>query len=362
MEKFVHEKLVPDIINLINKQLKDLPEYLSLELNINKEDVAICLDRFFDDLSKKPAPKTTSTTSSSAKKTTSSPQDKDDKLSLYKERLNKTKIKEGYLNLESGRAVKKNDGNLKKFEFDEQLNAAIPKSADALKTFALLKNEKPEPSKPEPSKPEPSKPEPSKPEPSKSEPSLAEKKDSEHKKSTAVKKKEEKDEGKDEKDEEETATKVSGLASKKTQQKVVKPATKTSSTSDSKLPVVKLNDQGFLVDPKMNFVWDSEPAKNGKILGVWNDDTNDYDELDDDDIKVITKNKWEYEIPETTCETDEEAEDTDTSTKKSYPKDDVQQVKNKISSMLTTKGNNKKVQQTIDTDTDDDSSFSDEDD
>ena len=63
---------------------------------------------------------------------------KNDKLVLYKERLDKTKIREGYLNLESGRAVKKNDGNLKKFEFDEQLKAAIPKSADALKTFSLL--------------------------------------------------------------------------------------------------------------------------------------------------------------------------------------------------------------------------------
>ena len=327
MEKFVHEKLVPDIINVINRQLKDLPEHLSSELNIDKKDVASCLDKFFDDLNKKPASKTTiSTTSSTVKKTTSYPQEKNDKLVLYKERLDKTKIREGYLNLESGRAVKKNDGNLKKFEFDEQLKAAIPKSADALKTFSLLKNENPEPS-------------------------LAEKKDSEHKRSASIKKKEnaEETDNEEEEEEEETVTKVSGLASKKTQQKVI--TTKTCSASNSKYPVVKLNDQGFLVDPKMNFVWDGEPSKNGKILGVWNDEIDDYDELDDDDVKVITKNKWEYEISETTCETDEET-DTETSVKKS-PKDDVQKVNSKIAALLTTKGK-EKVYQTIDDDVDDD--------
>ena len=338
MEKFIQTKLIPELITVIETKFRELPEYLAEELQVEESDVSSSLTKFYGEISKKIITTSTTTvkkteptrsTGMIKKSSTPSPlqnKNNDDKISQYKAKIAKSKIKEGYLNLDSGRAVKKNDGNIKKFDFNETLKIALPKNVENNKIFATLTGEEPEPQ------------------------TLIEKKNSEkklpiklaNKKTTPTKKETNVD---TESDDEKEEVKVSGLAAKKTGMVSAKKApVKTTSTLKNKFPVIKMNESGLLVDNQTNFVWDDEPNKNGKIIGVWNPDEDDYDELDDDDINVINKNNWRYEVKEDTADTDTDNNVVENTTT----------VSNKITNLLK----NEKPKQVITEDSDSD--FSDD--
>ena len=373
MERFIQTKIIPELTTIIESKFRELPEYLAEELQIEKSDVSVALTKFYGEVSKKMITTTlkkTEQTSSVRKSGTPSPvQNKEDKISQYKLKISKSKIKEGYLNLDSGRAVKKNESNLKKFDFNETLNIALPKSSENYKIFATLNGEEPGPQ------------------------TLAEKKITEKPKEKITEKPKEKAKIKtppqseeEDSSDEEKLVKVTGLAAKKagmTSKISPTPVAKTpvaktpvaktpvaktpvaktpvaktpvaktpvaKTPVKGKYPVVKLNDSGVLVDNKTNFVWDDEPDKCGKIIGVWNSDEDDHEELDEDDIKIITKNKWDYDVKQYIEDTDEEVSE----------KDDALEVASKISNLLRAGQTSKeKVKQMLDDD-DDNSDFSDD--
>ena len=362
MDQFIEQQIVPEITTLIKKIFtSDFSASLAKTLDVKKTDVDKAILEFVGGETTQKTVGLATKKATSEKKPVSTNTDLSSKISEYKAKMAKSKIKEGYQNLETGRALKKTDANLKKYDFDDDLKVAVPKG-EGVTIFPLLNNKKEsvikkkeavskktqesEDSESEEDSPPPKKTSTQKKPVPKKELSSDSEDDSPPPKKTSTQKKStpKKEESSDSEDEDSPPPKKSLIASKKTAPKNSAKESEDSEDEDSpppkksliaskKPPVEKKKEEskagpklkminGMLVDTIYNYVWDSEYSEGGKIIGSWDEEEENVEELSKDDIIVINKNKWTYDVQENSADTDED-------------EDVTSKVQGKIKSMLS---------------------------
>ncbi len=392
MDQFIEQQIVPEITTLIKKIFtSDFSASLAKTLDVKKTDVDKAILEFVGGETTQKTVGLATKKATSEKKPVSTNTDLSSKISEYKAKMAKSKIKEGYQNLETGRALKKTDANLKKYDFVDDLKVAVPKG-EGVTIFPLLNNKKEsvikkkeavskktqesEDSESEEDSPPPKKTSTQKKPVPKKELSSDSEDDSPPPKKTSTQKKStpKKEESSDSEDEDSPPPKKSLIASKKTAPKNSakesedsededcpppkksliaskktapknsakesedsededSPPPKKSLIASKKPPVEKKKEEskagpklkminGMLVDTIYNYVWDSEYSEGGKIIGSWDEEEENVEELSKDDIIVINKNKWTYDVQENSADTDED-------------EDVTSKVQGKIKSMLS---------------------------